>query len=88
MRRNTSKRDRHRAIIAKTGAPCALCGEPIDYSLRYPDPDSFVVDHVVPLNRGGDDVLANKTASHNRCNRLKSDRADGGPTIRVSDFFR
>lgn len=64
MRRNTSKRDRHRAIIAKTGAPCALCGEPIDYSLRYPDPDSFVVDHVIPVARGGPDALANKQAAH------------------------
>ena len=88
MKRSTSTRDRHRKIIARSKPPCALCGEPIDYGLRYPHPDSFVVDHIIPLNRGGDDVLDNKTASHNRCNRLKSDRLDGGPTLRVSDFFR
>lgn len=52
-------RKRWRAI----GAPCALCGLPIDYSLgmitdprtgrRRAHPMSFVVDHIDPLKEGG-----------------------------------
>ena len=86
--RNTTIRDRHRAIIAKSEPPCALCGEPIDYTLPHLDPTAFVVDHIVPLKHGGLDVLANKQAAHRACNRAKSDRLDGGPVLRVSPMFR
>ena len=82
--RNTSVRDRHRKTIAKSRPPCALCGEPIDYTLPYLDPGEFVVDHKTPLNRGGTDTLDNKQAAHRLCNRLKSDRVDGGPVLRRS----
>jgi 5-methylcytosine-specific restriction endonuclease McrA len=44
----------------------------------------YEVDHVIPRNRGGSDELANKQASHRRCNRAKSDRLDGGPVMRRS----
>ena len=50
-------RERWRAI----GAPCALCGKPIDYSLsfivdeatgkRRPHPGMFVVDEIIPVAR-------------------------------------
>lgn len=33
--RSTRNRDRHRRIIAATRPPCALCGEPIDYTLNF-----------------------------------------------------
>ena len=73
----TAVRDRHRKLIARDGAPCALCGEDIDYSLRFPHPDSFEVDHITPVNRGGLDILDNKQPSHRRCNRAKSDKLPG-----------
>jgi 5-methylcytosine-specific restriction endonuclease McrA len=82
--RNTTTRDRHRQIIARGKPPCALCGEPIDYTLPYMDPGEFVVDHITPLKRGGTDTIDNKQAAHRRCNRSKSDRADGGPILRRS----
>ena len=82
--RNTTIRDRHRATIARSKPPCALCGEAIDYSLPYMDPNEYVVDHIVPRNRGGSDSLSNKQAAHRRCNRAKSDRVDGGPVLRRS----
>ena len=87
MRRNTTARDRHRAIIAKGQPPCALCGMPISYNLKYPDPWSFVVDHKIALNQGGQDTLDNKQAAHNTCNRAKSDRTDGGNVLFKSGFF-
>lgn len=82
--RNTATRDRHRAAIAQGKPPCGICGQPIDYTLKWPDPKCFVVDHIVPINRDGLDILANKQAAHRDCNRTKGDRLDGGPIIRRS----
>ena len=72
--RNTTRRDRHRTAIAASKPPCAICGSPIDYTLRWPDPDCFVVDHILPLDKGGPDTLPNKQAAHHRCNREKSNK--------------
>jgi 5-methylcytosine-specific restriction endonuclease McrA len=69
--RNTTTRDQHRRAIARTKPPCALCLEPIDYTLRSPDPLSYEVDHIVALANGGADDLPNKQASHRQCNRAK-----------------
>ena len=72
--RNTATRDRDRAAIRRTKPPCGICEQPIDYTLPHLDPMAFVVDHVIPLNRGGVDELANKQAAHRSCNRIKWDR--------------
>jgi 5-methylcytosine-specific restriction endonuclease McrA len=91
--RNTTTRDRHRTVIARTKPDCALCFQPIDYTLRYPDPLCFVVDHIVPLGPSPTpervaelDVLTNKQAAHNTCNRAKWDKveAETGPRIFVT----
>src|SRR5690625_709585 len=71
---NTTLRDNHRRIIARNKPPCWICGEPINYSLKYPHKESFVVDHVIPLDAGGADTLQNKSAAHNTCNREKSNK--------------
>lgn len=72
--RNTAQRDRDRAAIRRTRPPCGICGAEIDYSLPHLDPLSYVVDHVIPINRGGLDILENKQAAHRSCNRGKSDK--------------
>lgn len=72
--RNTRQRDAHRRTIAHGKPPCAICGDEIDYKLRYPDPGCYVVDHIHPRAKGGSDDLDNKQPAHNRCNRLKSDK--------------
>lgn len=77
MNRNTTTRDRHRKIIREGEPPCGICGLDIDYSLPHLDPGEYVVDHIVPLNKGGLDVLENKQAAHRACNRAKSDRLPG-----------
>lgn len=64
--RNTATRDKHRAAIRRTKPPCGICEQDIDYDLPHTDPMSFVVDHVVPLAKGGLDELANKQAAHRR----------------------
>src|SRR3954447_5394160 len=82
--RSITIRDRHRAVIKRRRDPCGICGADIDYALPYLHPKSFVVDHVIPLNRDGLDVLANKQAACRDCNRAKGDRLPGetGPRRR------
>lgn len=72
--RNTTQRDQDRARLRRGNPPCGICGLDIDYSLPWLDPMSYVVDHIIPLNRGGPDVIENKTAAHRACNRAKSDK--------------
>ena len=62
--RYTAQRDKDRARIKATRANCAICGQAINYELPHTDPLSFVVDHIVPLSKGGADALANKQAAH------------------------
>lgn len=81
-------RQQHRAVIRRTGAPCHLCGQPIDYNAPYLDPGEFVVDHVIPLAAGGTDSLANKRAAHRACNRQKGSKPTGGPIRRSATLKR
>lgn len=87
MQRDTTTRRRHRAAIARGQPPCALCGQPIDYALPAIDPRSFVVDHIVPLKRGGADTLSNVQPAHRDCNRAKSDKLEN-PVIRTSGILK
>ena len=86
-RRDTTTRDRHRNAIRKSGAPCGICGAPIDYTLPYLDPLEFVVDHIVPLIKGGTDTLDNKQAAHRKCNAAKGKR-DHAPIVKRSGSLR
>jgi len=74
VKRNSTTRDMHRARIARDKPACHICGRPIDYSLPHLDPMSFVVDHVMPLAKGGPDTLDNKKAAHRECNSKKRAR--------------
>ena len=78
MRRNETLRRRHREIIARDQPPCGVCRNPIDYDAHYLHPLSFTIDHITPINRGGDDVLDNLQAAHRKCNRDKSDKVAAG----------
>jgi 5-methylcytosine-specific restriction endonuclease McrA len=81
--RSTSIRDRHRNTIRRSRPACAICGGPIDYTAPHLDPEEFVVDHVIPLHRGGADTLDNKQPAHRRCNSAKAARLVA-PIIRRS----
>lgn len=83
MTRSTTQRDRDRARIRRSKPACHICGQPIDYTLPHLDPAAFVVDHVIPIAKGGADVLANKKAAHRSCNALKAAR-DHAPIVRRS----
>lgn len=92
MNRNTTIRDRHRREIAKNQPDCGICGEPIDYTLKHPDPRSYVVDHILPIKHGGLDELfmpdgtPQKQAAHRECNRAKSDTLSEDQTPAARTF--
>jgi len=47
---------------------CGICGRKINKRMKYPNPLSPSVDHIVPLSQGGTDTPTNVQASHLRCN--------------------
>lgn len=67
--------EKNRKIILATQDVCAICGQPVDKSLKYPDKYAATVDHIIPLERGGHPSdITNLQLAHNICNRLKSDK--------------
>ena len=65
---------RKRAIASKDPI-CALCGNPIDFSLPSTNPMSLQVDHILPVSRGGAPYdIDNLQLTHARCNHQKSNR--------------
>lgn len=53
---------------------CGICHHHVDRSLRYPDPMSPSLDHVVPLSDGGSHTYANVRISHLTCNVSRGNR--------------
>ena len=43
----------HRAAWANANLPCAICGKPINYTLRHPNRWALTVDHRIPRWAGG-----------------------------------
>lgn len=72
-----------RQRLKAIGAPCAICGKPIDYDLdwwidpkdgkRKRHPLSFEYDHAVPLAQGGGNEWENAQPAHRVCNQRKND---------------
>lgn len=93
----TSKRaDRHgthetqfrknQAIIYKTQQVCGICGRPVDQSLRFPDPMSRCIDHIVPIARGGHpSAMSNLQLAHLACNRAKADKLAGNKSAKLQE---
>ncbi|WP_336251098.1 HNH endonuclease [Stomatohabitans albus] len=76
-------RARAKAIWETNGGICEICREPLDMKVPWPDPDSFVADHVTPITGGGRVDGAVRPA-HNRCNIKRGANAHDtlGPTSR------
>ncbi|WP_459249509.1 HNH endonuclease [Streptomyces youssoufiensis] len=62
-------------LAERDGATCSICTQPVDLSLRWPEPLSASVDHRIPRSRGGLDVPLNVALAHLACNVSKGIRA-------------
>ena len=67
--------DRNKRTIFKTQNTCGICGRPVDFALKTPDPMSAVIDHIIPIAKGGHPSdMDNLQLAHWHCNRQKSDK--------------
>ena len=67
--------EKNKKRILKTQNVCGICGKPVDMKLKYPHPLSAVIDHVVPVSKGGHpSAIENLQLAHWSCNREKSDK--------------
>lgn len=62
---------RARLLSADT-LTCALCGMPIDKTLKTPHPLSPEADHIIPIAQGGN-PHGTLQAVHRQCNIAKGD---------------
>ena len=75
--------DKNKKIIFMTQEVCGICGQPVDKTLKYPDPMSKTVDHIIPIAKGGHPSdLSNLQLAHRCCNRQKSDKLFLTPTLK------
>ena len=53
---------------------CGICNLQVDQSLKYPNPMSASLDHVIPLSKGGQHTRMNTQCAHLRCNIRKNNK--------------
>ncbi len=74
---NGWRRRQLRARVLAAYDVCAICGKPVDKTLKTPHPMSAEVDELIPVSRGGDPYsFTNCRLTHRICNRMKSDKTD------------
>lgn len=82
---NGHRRRQLRERVLAAYDTCAICGQPIDKTLKTPHPLSPEVDEIIPVSRGGDPLdYRNCRLVHRRCNRLKSNRTDEWARARLA----
>ena len=61
--------------IYMTQKVCGICGRPVDFKVKWPDPMSPCIDHIIPVAKGGHPSdIDNLQLAHMCCNRQKSDK--------------
>lgn len=56
---------------------CSLCKKVVNPAVKWPDPKSPSLDHVVPLSKGGAHDPSNVALAHLGCNTAKNNRGGG-----------
>lgn len=77
--------ERNKKRIYATQSVCAICGQPVDFTIKYPHPLSACIDHIIPVAKGGHPSdLDNLQLAHMTCNRQKSDKLFTNQTKRTA----
>ena len=63
-----------RTQMLRANPVCWICGEAIDLTLKYPDPMSGTLDHILPVSKGGLDFASNLKPAHAHCNIKRQDK--------------
>lgn len=81
--------EKNKRKILLTQDTCAICGQPVDKTLKYPHPLSPTVDHIIPVARGGHpSSIDNLQLAHFTCNRQKWDKIiDAKPVEQHKDVI-
>lgn len=66
-----------RKIFERDKWICQLCHHKVKRNVVVPHPDAPVIDHVIPLARGGMHEATNAQCAHFICNSIKGDRGGG-----------
>ena len=87
---NRNARNALRRRVAAMGAPCHLCGQPIDYSLPAGHPLSFELDELIPLAALPPEQRAaaaidprNVAPAHRICNERRGAKPLIAPVVRA-----
>lgn len=72
---NGAKRREIRRWLLATQDVCAICGKPIDKTLKTPHPMSPEVDEILPYSKGGSPIDRNNVQLvHRICNQRKGNK--------------
>lgn len=79
--------EKNKKRVLKIETICGICGRPVDKKIKWPDPMSATVDHIIPISKGGHPFdIDNLQLAHFCCNRAKSNkipsRRGGGPSAK------
>ena len=61
---------RRRARVLRNAEVCAICGQPLNPDIPWPDPMCITADHIVPIAEGGHNN-GKLQACHRICNQKR-----------------
>lgn len=69
------KTDKFKAkLYWQANGRCGICKQHIDITLKYPDPQSFSIDHIIPVSLGGNHAVSNLQPAHLVCNSKRGNK--------------